>query len=156
MAQKEGTMTEHILIATDGSDLAQRGLDKGLSLAKGLGAKVTIMTVTPGFPTPYDMRGMGAIVNADSLAHYDETQKANAEVLLTAARQKAAAAGVEAVTLHVPDAHPAEAILTAARDHKATMVVMASHGRRGLGRILLGSQTSEVLSQSEVPVLVVR
>lgn len=58
--------------------------------------------------------------------------------------------------LHVPDAHPAEAIVDAAKSEGCSLIVMASHGRRGLGRLLLGSQTAEVLAHSPVPVLVVR
>jgi nucleotide-binding universal stress UspA family protein len=149
-------MSEHILIATDGSDLANRGLDKGLTLARALGAKVTVITVTEGYPMPLDMHGMGAAISPESIAMYRDARKAHADKILTDARDRAAAAGVEVTALHLPDANAAEAILAAARDQGATMVVMASHGRRGLGRLLLGSQTAEVLAGATVPVLVVR
>lgn len=149
-------MQEHILIATDGSELAERGLDKGLAVAKALAAPVTVLTVTEGYPMPLEMRGMGAVVPSDLLARFRETQKGHADEILEKARQKAAAAGVEVTTLHVPDAHAAEAILSTAKAKGCTMLVMASHGRRGLGRVMMGSQTAEVLSHSTVPVLVVR
>ncbi|WP_353813118.1 universal stress protein [Mesorhizobium sp.] len=71
-------------------------------------------------------------------------------------RESAARIGVSADVLHVPDARPAEAIVEAAKAQEGSLIVMASHGRRGLGRLLLGSQTSEVLAHSPVPVLVVR
>ena len=149
-------MSEHILIATDGSELSDRGLVKGLALAKALNARVTVVTMTPAYPMPIDMRGIGGVPHPDALAAYSDHQKAHADDILNAARQKALGAGVDIATLHVPDAHVADAILAAVQDKGATMVVMASHGRRGVGRLLLGSQTSEVLSHSKVPVLVVR
>jgi nucleotide-binding universal stress UspA family protein len=149
-------MTEHLLIATDGSELADHGLTKGLQLAKALGARATVLTVTLAFPMPIDMRGMGAVARPDTLANYEATQKAHADEILTAAKKKAKEMSVDVTTMHIPDAHAAEAILSTAKDKGCTMIVMASHGRRGIGRILMGSQTTEVLAHSPVPVLVVR
>jgi nucleotide-binding universal stress UspA family protein len=149
-------MSEHIMIATDGSELSQRGIDLGLSLAKSMGARVTVVTVTEGYPVPLDMRGMGVVVNPELLAQHRDAQGTHAAEVLGAAAKRAEAAGMAIDTLHVPDAIPAEALLSAAADRKATMLVMASHGRRGLKRLLLGSQTAEVLAHSTIPVLVVR
>lgn len=149
-------MSEHILIATDGSDLAHRGIDKGLALAKALGATVSVVTVTEGYPIELDMRGMGSVMNPDQIVRHRDAQGTHAAEVLKAATDRATAAGMEIETVHVPDAFPAEAILATALDKKATMIVMASHGRRGLGRLLLGSQTAEVLAHSTIPVLVVR
>lgn len=149
-------MPEHILIATDGSELAERGLDKGLALARALDAPATVMTVTAAYPVPLDMRGMGAVVPPDELTRFEGAQKEQAERILDRARRKAAEAGVAVTALHVPDAHAAEAILETCKARACTMIVMASHGRRGLGRLLMGSQTTEVLAASPVPVLVVR
>lgn len=149
-------MYKHILISTDGSDVAQRGVDHGLSLAKSLDAKVTVITVTEPFPFHASAAGAGWVPLPEDISGYEEGQKKTADELLTKLRESAAKIGVRADVLHVPDARPAEAIVDAARTGGCSLIVMASHGRRGLGRLLLGSQTSEVLAHSPVPVLVVR
>jgi nucleotide-binding universal stress UspA family protein len=149
-------MYNHILISTDGSDLAQKGVDHGLSLAKNIGAKVTFVTVTEPFPFDASAAGAGWMPGPDDMSLYEEGQKEFADKLLARAQQAAVHMGVEAAVLHVPDARPAEAIVEAANSEGCSLIVMASHGRRGLGRLILGSQTSEVLTYSKVPVLVVR
>ncbi|WP_397422609.1 universal stress protein [Phenylobacterium sp.] len=146
-------MYKHILISTDGSDLAQKGLDHGLTLAKGLGAKVTIVTVTERLPVYY---GLDAGVAAMAYGGYGANQKEAAEKVLTAAKAAAARMAVMADTVLIEDALPAEAIIEAAKAHDCSLIAMASHGRRGLGRLMMGSVTAEVLAHSPVPVLVVR
>lgn len=149
-------MYKHILISTDGSDVAQKGVDHGLSLAKSLGAKVTIVTVTERFPIYAGASGAGWVPGPNEMAEYETGQKRAAESVLGEAKAAADKLGVDADTLHVPDAQPAEAIIATAKERNCSLIAMSSHGRRGLGRLLLGSQTSEVLSHSPVPVLVVR
>lgn len=149
-------MYSHILISTDGSDVAQRGVDHGLSLAKRLDAKVTIITVTEPFPFHASAAGAGWVPIPEDISGYEAGQKKAADKLLASVQESAAKFGVSADVLHVPDARPAEAIVEAAKSRGCSLIVMASHGRRGLGRLLLGSQTSEVLAHSPVPVLVVR
>lgn len=149
-------MYKHILITTDGSELAQKGVDHGLSLAKSLGAKVTVVTVTEPFPFSATAAGAGWVPGPDDISAYQEGQKEFADKVLAKVKEAADKLGVSAATEHVPDAHPAEAILDVAKAEGCSLIVMASHGRRGLGRLLLGSQTSEVLAHTEVPVLVVR
>jgi nucleotide-binding universal stress UspA family protein len=149
-------MYKHILISTDGSDVAQKGVDHGLSLAKALGAKVTIVTVTERFPIRADVTGVGWVSGPNEMADYNAGQKQWADRVLAGAKASADKLGVAAETLHVPDALPAEAIIETAKSSGCSLIAMASHGRRGLGRLLLGSQTSEVLAHSPVPVLVVR
>lgn len=149
-------MYNRILISTDGSDLAQKAVDHGLALAKALGASTTIITVTERFPVyssgaSYDFAWSGA-----ALSEYAEGQKMAAASILAASRRSAERLGVEAETLHVPDAEVAEAIIAAAHKRNCDLIVMASHGRRGLGRLMLGSKASEVLSHSDIPVLIVR
>lgn len=149
-------MYSHILISTDGSELAQRGLDHGLSLAKALGAKVTIITVTEPIPFPAGAAGAGWVPTATDIARYEEAQKEQAEQLLGTIRQQVEKLGLKGKFIHAPDSWPAEAIIQAAKTESCNLIVMASHGRRGLGRLILGSQTSEVLASSPVPVLVVK
>ena len=143
-------MYTHILISTDGSALAQRGVDHGLSLAKALGSKVTIITVTEPLPVlamsdstwPMDLR-------------YDADQRKFAEGVLSAVKASAAKMRLEVDTAHVPNSHPASAIIDTAQKLGCNLIVMASHGRRGIKKVLLGSQTSDVLVTATVPVLVV-
>lgn len=146
-------MYKHVLISTDGSEVAKKGVDQGLALAKALGAKATVITVTESFPV-YASAAGGWIPT--EMGNYDEIQKEYADRVLAAAKAQAEGLGVAATTLHVPNSQPAEAIIENAKSQGCDVIVMASHGRRGLGRLILGSQTSEVLSRSSVPVLVVR
>ena len=147
-------MYKHILISTDGSDVAQKGVDHGLSLAKNLDARVTIITVTERLP---GYAGMGEWIPApQEIAGYEAGRKEAADKILAAAEALADKMGVKAEVLHVSDAAPADAIIEAAQAKHCSLITMASHGRRGLGRLLLGSQTAEVLARSPVPVLVVR
>ena len=149
-------MYSHILIPTDGSEVAQKGVDHGLSLAKALGAKVTVVTITERLPLYAGSIGFEYAMSEAAMAEYIADQKNAANAALAAATQSADRLGISAETLHVPDAQPAEAIIEAAKSRNCSLITMASHGRRGLGRLLLGSTTSEVLAHSPVPVLVVR
>jgi nucleotide-binding universal stress UspA family protein len=146
-------MYKHILISTDGSDVAQKGVEQGLALAKATGARVTLITVTEAFPI-YATAGAGWV--STEMANYDEIQKEHAENILARTKEAADELGVPNETLYVPNTPPAEAIIEAAKSRGCDLIAMASHGRRGIGRLLLGSQTSEVLSHAPVPVLVVR
>ncbi|MES2086126.1 MAG: universal stress protein [Pseudomonadota bacterium] len=146
-------MYQHILISTDGSEVAQKGLDHGLALAKGLGAKVTILTVTERLPAHARIDGG---LTAFSYEDYAAGQKEAADKVLAAAREAASRAGVEAHTVYLENVVPAEAIIETATSRNCSLIAMSSHGRRGLGRLVLGSVTAEVLARSPVPVLVVR
>lgn len=148
-------MYKRILVATDGSDLARRGLEKGLELATGLGAEVDILTVCePWAVGMYDAMGWSA--GYENSPQYREDRRKQAMKVLEPALATAAAAGVKAEGLHVIDRYAADAILETAAERNCDLIVMASHGRRGLSRALLGSQTAEVLARATVPVLVIR
>ncbi|MCO5064059.1 MAG: universal stress protein [Rhizobiaceae bacterium] len=149
-------MYTNILISTDGSEVAQRGVDHGLSLAKALGAKVVIISVTEPIPFPAGAAGAGWVPTATDIAGYEQAQKEQADELLGKVREAAQKLGVETKLIHAPDAWPAEAIVQSAKAEGCNLIVMASHGRRGLGRLILGSQTAEVLASSPIPVLVVK
>lgn len=146
-------MYQHILISTDGSEVAQKGLDHGLTLAKGLGAKVTILTVTERLPA---YAGIDGGLSAFPYEDYTASQKEAADKVLVAAKEAASRLGVEADTVYLENALPAEAIIETAKARNCSLIAMSSHGRRGLGRLVLGSVTAEVLAHSPVPVLVVR
>jgi nucleotide-binding universal stress UspA family protein len=146
-------MYEHILIATDGSEVAQKGVDHGLALARALGAKATIVNSAESLMAY--IGGDGGLT-ASAYLDYTEAQKMAAERILGRAGEAAGQAGVTADTLFLQDKLPAEAILEAAEAHGCDLVVLSSHGRRGIQRLLLGSVASEVVARSPVPVLVVR
>ena len=147
-------MYTHILIPTDGSELAQKGVDHGLSLAKALGSKVTIVTATEPYPVPTGAAAW-VVTPADIAGHAEGRRKA-AEELLAAIKATAQKMGIEAQTVHMAEARGAAAILETAKNAGCNLIVMASHGRRGVQRLLLGSQANEVVTSSPVPVLIVR
>ncbi len=148
-------MYKHILIATDGSELASRGLDEGLKLSKALGAKVTVVTVTELW-SPFEMSEAVHSGKKNPLAEYEEAAARSARRILDVAKEKARTAGVEIRTVHVPDTHPADGIVDTAKREGCDLIVMASHGRRGARRLLLGSQTAETLAHTTIPILVIR
>ena len=149
-------MYTHILIATDGSQLAQKGVDHGLSLARQLKGKVTILNVSEPLPF-YTMGGeFGVAAPPIDFEAYRQGSRDAATRILDKAKAAADKAGVPAETVYVEEMRPAEAIVETAKEKNCNLVVMASHGRRGLGRLFLGSQTVETLTHSPVPVLVVR
>jgi nucleotide-binding universal stress UspA family protein len=147
-------MYTHILISTDGSEFAQNGVDHGLSLAKALASKVTIITATE--PVPVPVGAAAWVVTPKEIASYEAGRKKEAEGLLASVKATAEKMGIEANTVHVPDTRAATAILETAQRAGCNLIVMASHGRRGVKRLLLGSQAAEVVTSSPLPVLVVR
>ncbi|MBN9244730.1 MAG: universal stress protein [Mesorhizobium sp.] len=149
-------MPKHILIPTDGSETAQRGVDYGLALARNLGAKATILTCTDPYPLSGLAVGAGWIPSEDELNAFNKSQAEAAGKVLQAVRTAAASHNVETALLHASDARPATAILQTAEACGADLIVMGSHGRRGVDRLLLGSQTAEVLARATIPVLVVK
>ena len=149
-------MYVNILLSTDGSDVARKGVKDGIALAKGLNAKVTVITVTEPLPVYYgNGHASGWIPSRDEFDRYDAACKERAGKALDEARAMAEQIGLSAELLHIPNAHPATAIIETAKLRGCDLIVMGSHGRRGLRKLLLGSQTSEVLVAGSVPVLVV-
>jgi nucleotide-binding universal stress UspA family protein len=149
-------MYANILLSTDGSDVARKGVEHGIALAKALNAKVTVITVTERLPIDYGSGHAGGwIPSQEEFDRFEAANKEQAGKVLDEAKAIAKQAGISAEFLHVPNAHPATAIIEAAKSRGCDLIVMASHGRRGFRKLLLGSQTSEVLVDGSVPVLVV-
>ena len=148
-------MYKHILIATDGSDLATKGVEQGLALAERLGARVTVLTVTHPLP-PYAARAAIAGGVHDPVVRYDQQIDDAMKVRFRPIEQRAADHGIALDLVHEIDDFPAEAIVMAADLRDCDLIVMSSHGRRGAARLLLGSQTAEVLAHTALPVLVVK
>ena len=149
-------MYARILIASDGSELADRALDHGLQLAKLAGSEVTIVTVTE--PVTIVGGGYASIAGGvvDPLPELVEAQEKAARELLQRAAKRAADQSVTAKTVLVDNTFAAEGIVSTANDTGAELIIMGSHGRRGLNRLLLGSQTNNVLAHTKIPVLVTR
>lgn len=145
-------MFKHILIATDGSELAERAAAQGVGLAKALNAKVTAITVTE----PWTAFLVGEAAIAFPVDEYDKGAAASAARILAATSEAAKKKNVVCVTAHIEDQFPAEGIVAASKSHGCDLIVMASHGRRGLAKLLLGSQATKVLTMSTVPVLICR
>ena len=149
-------MYANILMSTDGSDVARKGVEHGIALAKALNAKATVITVTEALPVDYGGGVAGGWVpTPEEFARFDAAAKEGAGKVLAEARAMAGQIGISAEFLHVPNAYPATAIIDTAKARGCDLIVMASHGRRGLRKLLLGSQTSQVLADGSVPVLVV-
>ena len=133
-------MYKHILIATDGSQLAGAAVTGGIALAKALDAKVTGITVT----VPSEVFADAMRPTASAEKHLDEVKAA------------ASTAGVSCDAIHAEHKQPYQAIIDAATKNGCDLIVMASHGRRGVSALVLGSQTANVLTHCTIPVLVYR
>lgn len=148
-------MFKHILLPTDGSKLSDRAVQRGIELAEAVGARVTAMHAIPEFRIMAD-ESFVLPTTADLKKRYEKEAKARAEKMLTKITERAKAAGIKADGVCVMGDVPYEAIIDACKKNKCDVIVMASHGRRGVSGLLLGSETSKVLTHSKVPVLVVR
>jgi nucleotide-binding universal stress UspA family protein len=148
-------MYKHILIATDGSELATKALEHGLALAKQHNARVTIITVTEPWLS-LDMVVEARKGRPDPFGEFEAIAAGAANHILESAGQLAKAHGINCDMIHVKDRHPAEGIIATATDKDCDLIVMASHGRRGASRLLFGSQAYEVLARCHVPALIVR
>ena len=148
-------MYANILLSTDGSDVARKGVMHGIGLAKALNAKVTAITVTEPLPVDYSGHAAGWIPSRQEFDSFDAACKERAGKVLDEVRAMAEQIGISVELLHVPNAHPATTIIETAKFRGCDLIVMGSHGRRGLRKLFLGSQTSEVLADGSVPVLVV-
>ncbi|MEY4979004.1 MAG: hypothetical protein RLZZ352_1274 [Pseudomonadota bacterium] len=147
-------MYKCILVATDGSSLSQQAVDHALNLADLTGAEVVAMTAVPQYPQTYFEGGV-ALVEAEVERIEAQWQKeAMDRVLVVQSAGQLRQVKVKPVT--VKSDLIAEAIIDTAKRHHCDLIVMASHGRRGIQRLLLGSETQQVLTHSHIPVLVLR
>jgi len=147
-------MYKHILIPTDGSPASLRAAKAGVELARATGARVTAFFAAPT-PTPVVYDGLLPVGYMTPDQHAEVIARAAAKYLGVVA-DLARAAGVPCESVHVTSDYPAEAIIACARQRKCDLIFMASHGRRGLAGVLLGSETQKVLTNSKIPVAVYR
>ncbi|HET9403124.1 MAG TPA: universal stress protein [Burkholderiales bacterium] len=147
-------MFKHILLPTDGSKLSAKAVKRGIELAKKSKARVTVIHIVPEFKLMVD-EGI-TMLSAALKKRFEEEGRARAQKMLDDIARQARARGVRCTTLCVASDLPYLQIISAARKKKCDLILMASHGRRGLSSLLLGSETAKVLLHTKVPVLVVR
>jgi len=145
-------MLDHILIPTDGTELSARAARFAVQLAKKMAAKVTAVTVT----TPADAMIFGEVRIIRNAEEYEERMSASARAMLDTIGTLAAEASVPCEKVHVRSELPWHGILEAAKSRNADLIVMASHGRRGLSAMVIGSETQKVVNHSHVPVTIYR
>jgi nucleotide-binding universal stress UspA family protein len=147
-------MYKNILIATDGSKLSDKAVAHAIELAQALGARLTAFYAAPDYPLP--AYADGVVYEPVSRKEYGKLAAEDAQKILDAVSMQATSGGLQCATAYSIAAAPWEAILAAAKKNKCDAIVMASHGRRGVSALLLGSETQKVLTHSKLPVIVVR
>jgi nucleotide-binding universal stress UspA family protein len=147
-------MYRHILVATDGSELAKRAIDAAIALAKAVGARITGLYAVPEYIPPVD--AMVPVYQFPSRDEYQRQAAIEADMVLKDVVDACATAGVPCEVTHGIDSHPYRLILATAKSRGCDLICMSSHGRRGITALILGSETQKVLTHGELPVLVVR
>ncbi|GAA6140771.1 universal stress protein [Hydrogenophaga sp. 5NK40-0174] len=147
-------MYKRILVATDGSKLSKKAVDHAIDLADLTGAEVVALKVVPKYPQTYFEGGVA--VEAKEVAKIEQQWVAEAQEAVNAVQALGQKRQVKVKPMTVKSDLVAEAIISAAKRSKSDLVVMASHGRKGIKRLLLGSETQHVLTHSHIPVLVLR
>ncbi|TFZ07828.1 universal stress protein [Ramlibacter humi] len=147
-------MYERILVTTDGSELSRKAVIEAIALCRKLGAELYLLHVVPRYPMSY-FEG-GSALEAGEVSRIEKQWADHGRTIVDQAAKQAEESGLVARAVVMQSDAVADSIIAAARKHRCSLIVMASHGRRGLQRVLLGSETQHVLTQSEIPVLVLR
>ena len=145
-------MFKHILLPTDGSELSEAAIQKGIQFAKSINAKVTGFHVI----LPFHVFTLQTEMLEDTKEQYERQSKVQAEQFLGVIKKAAEKASVSCDTDYVTSNHPYEMIIQAAEKKGCDLIMMASHGRRGVQGLLIGSETHKVLTHTKIPVLVFR
>ena len=148
-------MFRQILVSTDGSKLSQKAIRTAVRLAKAIGARITGVYVIPPYKSPMYSEAMTYVLTV-SPARYREQSKRDGKKALAAVEVEARAEGVDWAATMLAAPNPWEGIIRTAKTKKCDLIVMASHGRKGIAGFLLGSETTKVLTHSKIPVLVCR
>lgn len=147
-------MFKHILVPTDGSELSKETARRAVSFAKEAGARITAFFAAPEYPVTY--YGEGALIDPTTPEKFAELAEQQSEQTLDFIVQLCKNEDVQVDKLSVTSDIPYQAIIDAAMQAGCDLIFMASHGRRGFTALLLGSETSKVLTHSKIPVLVYR
>ena len=145
-------MFKHILLPTDGSELSDAAIQKGIQFAKSIDAEVTGFHVIP----PFHVFSLRTGTLEGTKEQHESESKVQAEQFLGVIKKAAEKAGVSCDTDYATSSHPYEMIINAAEKKGCDLIMMASHGRRGLQGLLIGSETHKVLTHTKIPVLVFR
>jgi nucleotide-binding universal stress UspA family protein len=147
-------MYTRILVATDGSNLSKKAVTSAIDLAATCGAELIALKVVPRYPQAYFE---GSIpLSAEEIARVEKQWTDSTQAQLAAIEKTAKTQTVVTKAVTIKSDVVSDAIIAAAKKHKADLIVMASHGRKGIKRLLLGSETQQVLTHSHIPVLVLR
>ena len=147
-------MFKHILVPTDGYELSQQTVQRAVSFAREAGARITAFYAKPEYPVTY--YGEGALIDPTTPEKFAELAEQQAKTVLGFVESLCRDSGVDCSTLSITSDVPYEAIVEAAEKSGCDLIFMASHGRRGISSLLLGSETNKVLTHSKIPVLVYR
>lgn len=147
-------MYKKILVATDGSTLSKKAVANAIALAASLGAELVAVKVVPRYPMSYFEGGLA--LQAAEVERVEAQWATEGQAIVDGVKKTAETNGVKAKAVIAKSDVVSDAIIAAAKKHKCDLVVMASHGRKGVKRLLLGSETQQVLTHSHVPVLVLR
>jgi nucleotide-binding universal stress UspA family protein len=147
-------MYQKILVATDGSTLSQKAVSSAIDLAVLSGASLVALKVVPRYPQSYFEGGLA--LQAAEVSRVEKQWAEEGQAVVDAVQKMAETQGVKAKGVTVKSDLVSEAIIAAAKKNKCDLIVMASHGRRGVKRLLLGSETQQVLTHTHIPVLVLR
>ncbi len=147
-------MHQSILVATDGSKLSKQAVNSAIAMAALTGAELVAVKVYPRYPMSYFEGGIA--LDSSEIARVEKQWANDAQAVVEAVKKAAANKGVRAKAVTVKSDLVSDAILGAAKKNKCDLIVMASHGRKGIKRLLLGSETQQVLTHSTIPVLVLR
>ena len=147
-------MYQRILVATDGSNLSRKAVSSAIALSALAGAELVVLKVVPRYPMSYFEGGMP--VSNTEVARVEKQWADSAQAIVDGVQKAASAKGVKSKGVTVKSDLVSDAIISAAKKHRCDLIVMASHGRRGIKRLLLGSETQLVLTHSHIPVLVLR
>jgi nucleotide-binding universal stress UspA family protein len=154
--QGEFAMYKHILVPLDGSDLSRKAQAEATALACSVGAKMTVIHVVAPFHLHIQPWASSPQIHGRIEGEHLDEQKKSAQAMVDAAAEQVKTAGVECTGLAVVNEYPFRGIIETASERHCDLILMSSHGRRGLEGLLLGSETVKVLTHSTIPVLIVR
>ncbi len=147
-------MYQRILVPTDGSTLSKKAVKSAIEQAAATGAELVALYVVPRYPLSYFEGGIS--VSNSEVARTEKHWSDKGQTVVDEVQKAAKVAGVRAKGVLTRSDLVAESVISTARKHKCDLIVMASHGRKGIKRVLLGSETQHVLTHSKLPVLVLR
>lgn len=147
-------MYQRILVATDGSTLSKKAVSSAIAMAKLCGAELVALKVVPRYPQSYFEGGLA--LPASDIAKIEKQWAEHGQAIVDAIAKSTAAKGLTVKAVTAKSDLVSEAIIATAKKHKCDLIIMASHGRKGVKRLLLGSETQQVLTHSHIPVLVLR